>query len=169
MHILLKCQVFCRGQRHTRCCNTLNRRVIGQVDEHDASVNGTCFTEALHKEVCLLKGDTHGREYNGERLTGTAHLCLTRNLCGQVGVGQTGCGEDRKLLSADQCIQSIYGRDAGLDKLLRIASGCRIHGKAVDIHTLFRQDVGAAVNGLAHAVKHTAEHILGHAQFHGTA
>ena len=76
---------------------------------------------------------------------------------------KTGCRENRQLLAADQGVQTIYGGNAGLDKLLRIASGCRIHGKAVDIHTLFRQDVGAAVNGLAHAVKHTAEHILRHA------
>ena len=35
----------------------------------------------------------------------------------------------------DQGVQTIYGGNAGLDKLLRIASGCRVHRQAVDIHT----------------------------------
>ena len=78
-------------------------------------------------------------------------------------MGKTGCRENRQLLTTDQGVQSIDGRNTGLDKLLRIASRCRVHGQAVDIHTLLRQDVGTAVNGLAHAVKHTAEHILRHA------
>ena len=76
---------------------------------------------------------------------------------------KTGCRENRQLLTTDQGVQSIYGRNTGLDKLLRITSGGRVHGQAIDIHALLRQDVGTAVNGLAHAVKHTAEHILRHA------
>ena len=48
-------------------------------------------------------------------------------------MGKTGCGEDRQLLAADQGVQSVNGRDTGLDKLLRIASGRRVHGQAVDI------------------------------------
>ena len=163
VHVLFKCQVLCCCQSHTRSCDTLYGRVVSQVDEHNASVDSACLAEALHEEVCLLKGNTHGCKHNGEGLVGAAHLCLTRNLGSQVGVRKTGCRENRQLLAADQGVQTIYGGNASLDKLLRIASGCRVHRQAVDIHTLLRQDVGTAVNGLAHAVKHTAEHILRHA------
>ena len=66
MHVLLKCQVLCCCQRHTRGSDTLYGRVVSQVDEHDASVDSACLTEALHEEVGLLEGDTHGGKHNGE-------------------------------------------------------------------------------------------------------
>ena len=84
-------------------------------------------------------------------------------------MGQTGRREDRQLLSSYQGVQSVDGGDAGLDELLGVVSGRRVHGQAVDVHTLLRQDVGASVDGTAQSVEDTAQHILGYAQLHGTA
>ena len=59
--------------------------------------------------------------------------------------------------------------DTGLDKLVGVVTGSRVHGQAVDIPVLLRQDLGAAVDGLAHAVEHTAQHVGGHAQLQRVA
>ena len=79
---------------------------------------------------------------------------------------KSGCREDRQLLSPYQCVQSVDGRHSGLDELLRIASGGRIHGQAVDIHARLRQDLRPVVDRTAQTVKDTAEHILGYAELH---
>ena len=82
---------------------------------------------------------------------------------------QTVSGEDRKLLSAYQGVQTVNGRYAGLNELVGIVPGGGVHGQAVDIPILLGDDVGAAVNGLAHAVEHPAQHVAGHAQLQGVA
>ena len=80
MHILFKRKVFCRSQRHTRCGNTLNCRVICQIDKQNGSVDGSCLLEGFYEEVRLLKCNTHSSEYNGEILVCSPHLCLSRDL-----------------------------------------------------------------------------------------
>ena len=79
-------------------------------------------------------------------------------------MGKTGAREDRELLAADQSIQSVYGRNAGLDKLSRIRAGCRVHRKSVDIFVFLCEYLGAAVYRLAHSVENTAEHIFGYSE-----
>ena len=84
-------------------------------------------------------------------------------------MGQAGAGEDGQLLAADQRIQAVNGGNAGLDELVGIVAGGGVHRQAVDVPVLLGEDVGAAVNGLAHAVEHAAQHIAGHAQLQGVA
>ena len=80
---------------------------------------------------------------------------------------QTGAGEDGQLLPADQSVQAVDGRDAGLDELVGVVTGCRVHRQAVDVPVLLRDDVRAAVDGLAHAVEHAAQHVGRHTQLQG--
>ena len=84
-------------------------------------------------------------------------------------MGQTGAGEYRQLLTADQGVQSVDGADAGLDKFGRIVAGGRVHGLAVDVPVFVGDDIRAAVNGTAHAVEDAAQHGRGHAQAHAVA
>ena len=79
-------------------------------------------------------------------------------------MGQTGAGEDGQLLPADQGVQPVDGADAGLDELVGVVPGRRVHGQAVDVPVLLRQDLRPAVDGPAHAVEHPSQHIGGHAQ-----
>ena len=81
-------------------------------------------------------------------------------------MGKTGCGEDRKLLSTYQGVQSVNRRYTRLDKLLRIASGRRIHGKSVDISSFLRKDLRAVINGTSQSVKNTTQHIAGYTKLH---
>ena len=125
--------------------------------------------EALNKIVGFLKGDTHSGKDNDKGIVGTAHLGLARNLCGQLGMGQTAGGEDRKLLSAHQSVQAVNGGDAGLNEFLRIIPGGGVHGQAIDICAAVGQDIRAAVNRAAQTVKDSSQHIFTDAQFHTAA
>ena len=91
MHVLLKGQILGRSESHTGRCDTLYRRVIGQVNKHYAPVDSPCLPETLHKKVGFLKGDAHCRKYYSKRLIGAAHLSLTGNLSRKVSMRKTGC------------------------------------------------------------------------------
>jgi hypothetical protein len=82
-------------------------------------------------------------------------------------VRQAGAGEYRQLLAADQGVQAVDGGNAGLDELGGVVAGGGVHGQAVDVAVSLGQYLGAAVDGLAHAVEDAAQHILGNASSSG--
>ena len=166
MHSAVKREIFRGGQSHLGRCDTLDGGVVCEVREHNGSVERAGASEALDKVVRLLEGYTHCRKDNGELLVIAEHLCLTRYLRREVCVGQTGCREYRQFLTSDKSVQSVDSGDTGLDELLGIASGCRIHRQAVDIHSLLGDYLGAAVYGSAESVKDAAEHIGRNAELH---
>ena len=170
MHALLKGQVLRGGQGHTGGGDTLDGGVVGKVGEEHGAVDGAGALELADEELGLLEGDADGGEHHGEVGGRVAqHLGLTGDLGRQVGVGQAGAGEDGQLLAADQGVQAVDGGNAGLDELVGVVTGGGVHGQAVDVPVLLGQDVGAAVDGLAHAVEDTAKHIAGNAQLQGVA
>ncbi len=164
MHILLKGQIFRRRQRHARRGDTLDRRVVRQIGKDDGAVDGAGAPEVLNEVLALLKGDADGGKHNGERLVRAEHAGLPRDLRRQRRMGQTGAGKDRQLLAADERIEPVDGGNACLDKLRRVGARRRVHGQTVDVLVFFRQDRGAAVDRLAHAIEHAAKHILAHAE-----
>ena len=91
MHITLKCQIFCGSQRHFRCRNSLNRRIIRQIYEQNCPINCSCFFETLHKKVRLFKGNSHCSKYNRKFFIRSKHLGLSCNLCSQFRMRKTGC------------------------------------------------------------------------------
>ena len=169
VHVLLKCKILSSGKCHTRSCDTLYCRVVCKVDEHDGTVNRARCLETFDKVVGFLESDTHCSKYYCERFTGATYLCLTCNLCSQLSVRQTACGENRKLLSTNKGVQTVDCGDTCLDELLRIVSCCRIHRKTVDIHTLLRKDFRTVINRTSQTVEYTAQHILSNTKLHGTS
>ena len=169
MHVLLECQVLSGGQRHLRGGDTLDSRVVCQVHEHDGTVDRAGLGEVLDEEVRFLKGDTDCGKDNGEFIVGVENLCLTGDLRGQFGVRQTGTGKDWQLLAADQGVQSVDGRDAGLDKLVWIDAGSRVHRHAVDVDALVRDDFRSAVDRAAHTGEDASQHILRNRQLQAVA
>ena len=97
VHTQVKCQVFRCGQRHTRRCNTFYCRVVGQVHEHDSSVDGASAPEVRCEEVRFFVGDTDGCKDDGEVAFATDNLGLTGDLRRQFRMGQTGARENRQL------------------------------------------------------------------------
>ena len=170
VHALLKGQILRGSQGHTGRGDALHGGIVGQVGEEDRPVDGTGAAELADKELRLLEGDADGGKHHGE--VGAVipqHLGLPGDLGRQVGVGQTGAGEDGQLLPADQSVQAVDGGDAGLDELVGVVTGCRVHRQAVDVPVLLRDNVRAAVDGLAHAVEHAAQHVGRHTQLQGMA
>ena len=169
VHILLKGQVLRGGQGHAGRGDTLHGGVVGQVGEQHRALDGAGALELPHKELRLLKGDADSGEHHGEVGAVVQHPGLSGDLGCQIGVRQAGAGENGQLLAADQRVQSIDGADAGLNELVGIVTGRRVHGQAVDVPVFLRQQGGAAVDGFAHAVEHAPQHIGGYAQLQGVA
>ena len=164
MHILFKGQILRGGQGHTGGGDTLDGRVVCQVGEQHGPVDGSGALEVLDKELGFLKGDADGGEHHGEVFVRTEHPGLPGDLGRQRGVGQAGAGENGQLLAPDQGVQTVDGGNAGLDELGGVGPGSRVHGQAVDVVVPVRQDLRAAVDGIAHAVEHPAQHVGAHAQ-----
>ena len=117
----------------------------------------------------FLKGDTHRREDNGKRFVRAAHLRLSRNLGCQIRMRQTGRRENRQFLTAHQRVQTVDGRNTGLDEFLRVVAGRRVHRQTIDIAAFLRQDLRTAVDWIAQTVKDASQHILRYAKFHRSA
>ena len=78
---------------------------------------------------------------------------------------KTGAGKNGQFLSADQRIQSVDRRDAGLNEFGGIISRRGIQRCTVDVQFLFGDDRGAAVDRSSHSVEYTSKHILRNSQF----
>ena len=170
VHPALEGQIFGGGQGHTRRCDTLDSRVVGEVREDDGAVDGARAAEFLDEELRFLERDADGGEDDGEvRRVVAQHLRLTGDLGGQLRMRQAGAGEDRQLLAADEGVEPVDRGDACLDEFVGVVAGSGVHGQAVDVLHLGRQDLGAAVLRVAHAVEDAAEHILGHGQLQRVA
>ena len=70
MHALFKCKILSQRQRHLRGDQTLNDRIIGQIDKHGDVVGNTAFLEGSAEEVCHIVLYTHGGEHDCELLAG---------------------------------------------------------------------------------------------------
>ena len=164
MHSKVKGQVLSGRQCHTRGGNALDRWIIGQVGKQHRAVDGAGTAELINKEFRFLKGDTDGGENYSKVALAIQYPRLTGNLSRQLGVRQTGAGEDRQLLPSYQGVQAINGRDAGLDKLIGVVAGGWVHCQTIDIPVFIRQNSRTIIDGLAHSVKYTAQHIAGNRQ-----
>ena len=89
MHVFLERQILRRSERHLRCGDTLNGRVICQIDEKHRPVKGSGLPETLHKEVRLLECDPHCRKHNGKAFILSQHLCLSGDLRRQLSMRES--------------------------------------------------------------------------------
>ena len=159
MHTKVKCQVFRRGQRHTRGRDTLYRRIVCQIHEQNGSVDRAGAAKIRSEEFRFFVRNTDGREYDREIALAASDLRLPRDLRREIRVRQTGGRKDRQLLSSDQGVQTVYRRYTGLDKFGWVITCSRIHRQAVDIQIFFGDQRRTAVLRTTHPVEHAAEHI----------
>jgi len=159
------------GQGQTGSDDTLDGRIVGQVQEQAHVLHGTVLLEVLLEETGRLHVHTHSGEHDGEVVGvviqhGLARQLdetgLTTDLGGDFVVGQTGGGEDGDLLATGNRVHHIDGRDTGLDHLLGVDTRPGVDGLALDVQEVLGQDWGSLVDGLAGSVEHTAQHVLGH-------
>ena len=127
VHAFFKCQILCCGEGNLRCDQTLNNRIVCQVQEHGHMVCNSAFFKCMSEEISHVVLDTHCSKHNSELLIGVlAKGSLLYDLRRKLVVRQTVSGKDRKLLSADQGCQTVDGGDAGADIVTRIFTGNRI-------------------------------------------
>jgi len=167
VHVLFKSKVLCCGKGHLRSGDTLYCRVVCQVDKEYGTVDSTGLFKGFDEVVGLLECNTHSGKYYGERLCRADYLSLTCNLSSQLRMRQTGCGEDRKLLSTNQGVQTVDSGYTGLDELFRICTGCRVHRKTVYVTAFLRKDFRTTIDRTAHTIEYTGKHIFRYAQLHG--
>lgn len=158
--------------------DTLDGRIVGQVQEQTHVLHGTVLLEVLLEESGSLHVHTHSGEHDGEVVGvviqhGLARQLdetgLTTDLGGDFVVGQTGGGEDGDLLATGNRVHHIDGRDTGLDHLLGVDTRPGVDGLALDVQEILSQNWGSLVDGLAGTVEHTAQHILRHGRAQNVA
>ena len=134
MFVLLKCQIFCDGERYFWCDKTLHDRIVCQIQEHDYVVGYTAFFKCALEKFRNVMLDTHRSKYNSKFFIGIiSERSLFYNLSGKLVVWKTVSGKNRKLLSSNQCGQTVDCRDTGADIVSRIFTFYRVKRKSVDI------------------------------------
>ncbi len=125
-------QVLGGGERGARQGQALDRRVVGQVDEHDHVAQHAGGGEFVAEELGVGVGDAHGGEDDGE-----AAVLVLAAWPGARSGRRAGCGagpEPEKIGSfwpRTRRVEPVDGGDAGLDELARIGAGRRVDGGAV--------------------------------------
>ena len=89
---------------------------------------------------------------------------LQRDLRGELVVREAGAGEDRELLAADQGVEPVDGRDAGLDDVARVVARGRVERRAVDVEARLGHRRRQPVARPTEAVEHAPEHLARDAQ-----
>src|SRR2546426_8398843 len=158
-------EVLGRRQRHPRRDEPFDRGVVCEVEEQDRPLEGARALEVVHEDAGVLVGDAHRREDDAERVLAPEDLRLSRDLQGDLVVRQARAGEQRELLTADQGVQPVDRRDAGLDELRGMIAGVRVDRGPLDLHALLRQDRRPSVRRLARSGQDAAEHLPRHAEF----
>mmetsp|Transcript_34043 Transcript_34043/g.50535 ORF Transcript_34043/g.50535 Transcript_34043/m.50535 type:complete len:228 (-) Transcript_34043:1446-2129(-) len=156
MQVTLVGQILSGGKRQTGRNNTLNGRIIGQVQEQGSTLHSTTFLEVSTEETGGLHVDTHSSKDNSEVLLVTIDSVLllhqrglTRNLSGDLVMRKTGSREDRNLLSTGNGVHHIDSRDTGLDHGFRVITRRGVNGLSIDIKVGLSKDLGGRINDLS--------------------
>ena len=161
MHTAGECEIFRASERDTGCGYTLYGGVVCKVGKEHRPFNRAGAFEIVHEILRFFKGYAYCGENYREIGIRTAHLCLSCNLCGELGVGQAAHREHGELLPSYKRIESVYCGYASLNEFVGIVARGGVDGFAVNIQLLFGNNRVAAVAGVAHAVEYSAQHIAG--------
>ncbi|MPM66322.1 hypothetical protein SDC9_113229 [bioreactor metagenome] len=169
VHAKLICQIFRCGDRHARGRDAFDGGIIREIDKRNRLFNCARLSKIADEEIRFFKRDADRGKHDGEILIRAKHPCLARNLRGEVSMRQAGAGEHRQFLSANQRVEPVDRGDTRLNELAGVISRGGVHGRTVDVQVLFRNQRRPFVDGLAHAVKDSAEHIGSNVQLNALA
>lgn len=110
-------------------------------------LHASVLLEILLEESCRGHVDTHSGEDDGEGVLGLVdgglvgdQSGLATDLCGDLIVRQTCCGEEGNLLAAGNRHVDIDGGNSGLDHLLRVGALARVDRLALDVQVVLGED-----------------------------
>ena len=168
MHAEIEGQVFRSGQRAARGKDSLNDRVVRQVQEHDDAAHNVGALEGTAEIFRNVVFHAHRGKDDG-KFGIVFDRRLLHDLNCQLVVLHAGAGENRQLLAADERRQRVNGGNAGIDIVSRIDTRNRIDRRAVDIPAAGRINLAHAVDRAAEAVKYTAQDLRRKRQLHRMA
>uniref|UniRef100_A0A7C9AXN5 Uncharacterized protein n=1 Tax=Opuntia streptacantha TaxID=393608 RepID=A0A7C9AXN5_OPUST len=131
-------QIFCSGEGNTGRNDTLNRRVIGQIQKEGDSLHGSILLKITFEELCSFHVNTHSCEHNGKIVFFTIlneivrllqplyQPSLTTDLCSNLIMRKTSSRKERNLLSSSNRIHDINGRNSSLYHFFWVSSLTRI-------------------------------------------
>ena len=160
-HVLaaMEREVLGRGQREARRQQPLRRRIAREVQEQRGALERAALLEAAPEifgaVVRHADAGEHDREVAALR---AAQPRVRGDVDGKPVVRQAAAGEQRQLLPAHEAVHEVERGDAGLDEVARHRARHRIDRQAVDAQALARGDRRPAVDHLADAVEHAAQH-----------
>src|SRR5574341_501826 len=139
-------EVLGGSQRRAGSKQTHDRGIISPVDEQNRAIHCSAGLKLLDKEAHFPVSDADCRKDNCKWLTFPARshsdMGLSRNLRSKLVSRQARAGKDWELLSANERVQTIDGRDAGLDEPTWVSSQHRVDGSAINIERFFWNDEG---------------------------
>mmetsp|Transcript_11489 Transcript_11489/g.16244 ORF Transcript_11489/g.16244 Transcript_11489/m.16244 type:complete len:222 (-) Transcript_11489:482-1147(-) len=142
-------KVFRGSESKTGCDDTLDGRIIGQVQEECCTLHGTTFFEIVTEETSSFHVDSHGTEDNGKVLFMSIYSifllhkrCLTCNLGCYLVVRKTCSRENGNLLSTSNGVHNINSRNTGLNHSLWIIARGWVDGLSVNVKVGFRKYLG---------------------------
>ena len=154
MHILLKCQIFRRRQRHLWRDQTLHNRIIGQIQKHRDMGTRPALLKRPPEILCDIVFYTHrgkyDRKFSRAAVSGILPQArLFHNLRRQLIVRQSVSGKNRQFLPSDQRGQSVNRGNPGADIIARILPGTGVHRLPVHIPVYLGPHRSKAVDGPA--------------------
>ena len=129
---LLERQVLGHGQRDPRGQQPFDGRVVGAGSEQHGALEGGALGEPAAEERGLATVTPMAAKTTANSSSDRARA-PGGDLRGEVVRRQAGAGEDRQFLAADQRVQSVDRRDAGLDELGGLGAAIGLSGSAVDV------------------------------------
>ncbi len=165
---VLEREVLRAGERRARREETLDGRVLRLVQEHDAALERGRRGEAIEEGSRLALGDPDRDEDDGEGLVMGCARVLD-DCGGQLEPRQPGAGEDGELLAADEGVQPVDGRDAGLDEVPRRLPANGVDGETPHGANRFAERRRLPVARSSGAAQHAPEEVLPHDDLGGRA
>ncbi len=155
MKVSLEGQKLRQCQGDARCHQAFHRCIVGQVEKECRSGEQAGRGETLLEKCRCIVRNTESSEDDCERLTLTRNAGLQGDLGSELVVGQARAGEDGQLLAPHQRVHAVDGRNARLDKILRVGPYRRIQRSTVNVHSRLGQRRRQAVFGTPQTVEDT--------------
>mmetsp|Transcript_7860 Transcript_7860/g.10304 ORF Transcript_7860/g.10304 Transcript_7860/m.10304 type:complete len:283 (+) Transcript_7860:776-1624(+) len=172
MQITFICQILSSSQSKTGRNNTLNGRVIGQVQEQSSTLHGTGLFKVTAEETGGFHVHTHGTKHDGKVFFVSIHGVfllhqrgLTGNLSSYFIVRQTSSRENGNFLTAGDGVHDIDSRNTSLDHSLGVITRRRVNRLTIDIKISFSQYLGSLINHFTRTVEGATKHFFGNTHF----
>ena len=163
--VFLERQVLSGRQSETWGDDSLDRRVVGEVDEQHSVFQSTRALQIGTEEVVFFSRDTHGAEHHNELFIGILEFGLSSDLQSDVVVGQTRCRENGQFLPTYQRRAAVDSGNTRLDEIVRRLSAVRVDGRTDDVGLFVSNDFRSTITGATCTIENATNKVGAHREF----